>query len=412
MLNFHDNNLFIEQVRLLDIVEKYNTSTYVYSQDQIIKNFEKYTRELTEIAGGMICFACKSNSNGTILKLLAQHGAGADTTSGGEIYRCLKAGFNPDKIVYAGVGKTREEIAYAIKSNIFMFNVESEEELYVIDQIANQCQHKVRIAIRINPDVTPDTHSYIVTGSKGTKFGIPYEKAVQIYLNASKKKNLIVSGIHFHIGSQIVDLEPFKLAAQKIKSIIDILNTYNIKVNCINCGGGLGIKYNNTTNVISQHQLMTEMFNIFGKNNKFIFEPGRSIIANAGCMLVKVIYSKISGNKHFIITDAGMNDLIRPTLYGAYHEILPVFQHNNTQNVITDIVGPICETGDFLAKDIMFPIVKQNEVLIVKNTGAYCSSMSSEYNSRPKIAEVLVKNDNFMLIRKRACYDDLLLNEI
>jgi diaminopimelate decarboxylase len=413
MLNFHDNNLFIEQVRLLDIVEKYNTSTYIYSQDKIIKNFEKYTSELREIDEGLICFACKSNSNQTILKLLAQHGAGADTTSGGEIYRCLKAGFSPDKIVYAGVGKTPAEIEYAIKSNIFMFNIESEEELHSIDKIANQCKQKVRIAFRINPDVHPDTHSYIITGCKETKFGIPYEKAIQIYLTASKKKNIIISGIHFHIGSQITDIKPFKLAAQKIKVIIDTLKNYNIEIKYINCGGGLGIKYSKEINVLSQHQLMSEMFNIFGRNNKFIFEPGRSIIADAGCMLIKVIYRKISGNKHFIITDAGMNDLIRPTLYGAYHEILPVIKNNkHTQNFNTDIVGPICESGDFLAKDIIFPNVKQGEVLIVKNTGAYSASMSSEYNSRPKIAEVLINNDNFILIRKRAVYEDLLLNEL
>jgi diaminopimelate decarboxylase len=402
----------MEEVRLLDIVEKYNTSTYVYSQNQIISNFEKYTKELRELNDGMICFACKANSNRTILKLLAQRGAGADTTSGGEIYRCLKAGFNPEKIVYAGVGKTPEEIEYAIRNKIFMFNVESEEELNLIDKIAHKCQRKVRIAIRINPDVNPDTHLYIITGSKGTKFGIPYGEAVQIYLNASKRRNIIVSGIHFHIGSQICNIEPFKRAAHKIKSIINILKKNNITINYINCGGGLGVQYNQGDKVASQHELMTAMFDIFGKNNKFIFEPGRSIIANAGCMLIKVIYRKISEDKHFIITDAGMNDLIRPTLYGAYHEIITINKASyHTQNVKTDIVGPICESGDFLAKNIMFPIVKQGEVLLVKNTGAYGASMSSEYNSRPKIAEVLINNNNSMLIRKRASYDDLLLNE-
>ncbi|MDR0890599.1 MAG: diaminopimelate decarboxylase [Endomicrobium sp.] len=413
MFKFNNNDLFIEQVRLLDLVNKYKTSTYVYSKNKIIKNFEEYNKCLTEKNDSMICFACKANSNKTILTLLASLGAGADTTSGGEIYRCLQAGFNPLKIVYAGVGKTNEEIEYALKNNILMFNVESEEELNAIDQIANKCRTKARIAFRINPDVNPDTHSYIVTGSKETKFGIPYENAIKTYLNASKKKNIILYGIHFHIGSQILDIEPFKLAGKKIKLIIDNLKKHNIHIQYINCGGGLGIQYSkNDKNIISKYQLMSVMFEIFGENNKFIFEPGRSILADAGGLLIKVIYRKISGNKHFLITDAGMNDLIRPTLYGAHHDVIPITKTCITNNVLTDIVGPICESGDFLARNLNFPIVQQGEILLIKDTGAYGASMSSEYNSRPKIAEVLIDGEKAILIRKRANYNDLLLNEL
>jgi diaminopimelate decarboxylase len=410
MPQFKGNDLCIERVKLSDIAKKYKTSTYIYSKNKIVTNFENYKKALAP-REGLICFACKTNSNGTILKLLAKLGAGADTTSGGEIYRCLKAGFDPSKIVYAGVGKTAEEIEYALKSRIFMFNIESFEELDAIDKIAAKIKVKAKIAFRINPHVDPDTHSYIATGKKGTKFGIPYEEAVKAYLAAKQKKNIEILGIHSHIGSQILDISLFKLAARKIKKIVDSVEKNGIKLEYVNFGGGLGIEYIKGQKAPSPKQLMSELFPVFGENKKFIFEPGRSIIANAGHLLAKVIYRKISGGKSFLITDAGMNDLIRPTLYEAYHEILPV-KMTADKKVKTDVVGPICESGDFMGKDRMLPFVEQGGYLLITCTGAYGFAMSSEYNSRPFLAEILVNGDKTTLIRRRAKYEDLLLNEV
>jgi diaminopimelate decarboxylase len=412
MLKFKNNDLYLEEVKLSDIAKKYGTSTYIYSKKQILSNFGNYKKAFT-LRSGIICFACKTNSNGAILKLLAKLGAGADITSGGELYRCLRAGFEPSKIVYAGVGKTSEEIKYALKNKILMFNVESFEELNELNKIAGELKTEARIAFRINPHIDLDTHSYVATGKEGTKFGIPYEDALNAYLAATKKKYIKIIGIHSHIGSQILDIASFKLAAQKIKKIVSTIKANNINLKYINCGGGLGIKYSNDQKVIHPKQLMSAMISTFKsiKDIKFIFEPGRSIVGNAGYLITKVLYRKVSGDKNFLIIDAGMNDLIRPTLYGSSHEIFPV-KKTKSKKVKIDVVGPICESGDFIGKDMMLPIVRQGKLLLVTCTGAYGASMSSEYNSRPLLAEVLVDDDKFTLIRKRACYADLLLNEI
>jgi diaminopimelate decarboxylase len=412
MVKFKNDDLYLEKVKLADIAKKYGTSTYVYSKEQILNNFERYKKAFT-LSNGIICFACKTNSNVTILKLIAKLGAGADITSGGELYRCLRAGFEPSKIIYAGVGKTSEEIKYALRSKILMFNVESFEELNELNRIAGELKTKARIAFRINPHINPNTHSYVVTGKEGTKFGIPYEDALKAYLTARKRKNIKIIGIHSHIGSQILDIASFKLAAQKIKKIVDTIKVNKIKLDYINCGGGLGIKYSKDQRVPYPKQLMSAILPIFKsiKDVKFIFEPGRSIVGNAGYLITKVLYRKASGDKKFLITDAGMNDLIRPTLYGSSHEIFPV-KKTRSKKVKIDVVGPICESGDFIGKNMMLPIVKQGKFLLVTCAGAYGASMSSEYNSRPLLAEVLVDGDKFTLIRKRASYDDLLLNEI
>jgi diaminopimelate decarboxylase len=410
MIKFVKNELCIEQTPLSSVAKKYGTAVYVYSKNAIIANLQAYQKALKP-RGGVICFACKTNSTGQILKLLAKQGAGADTVSGGEIYRCLKAGFNPSKIVYAGVGKTAEEIEYALKSKILMFNVESYEELEAVNKIAGKLKVKAKIAFRVNPNVDPDTHSYIVTGKKGTKFGIPYEEAFEAYLIASKMKNILPAGVHTHIGSQILDIAPFILAAKKIKKLTDNLEKAGIRLEYINCGGGLGIKYRDEDKVPPVKELMSAVFGIFDKDKKFIFEPGRSIIADAGHLLAKVVYRKISGDKSFLITDAGMNDLIRPTLYEAYHGIVPV-KKTKGKKVNTDVVGPICESGDFMGKGRMLPVLGQGELLLIKCAGAYGSVMSSAYNSRPMLAEILVDGKKTSVIRKRGTYKDLALNEI
>jgi diaminopimelate decarboxylase len=405
MFSFKGNDLYIEEVKFSDIAAKYGTPVYIYSKDQIINNFKAYKDALSS-QDGLICFASKTNANDSILRVLSKLGAGADTTSGGEIFRCVKAGFYPSKIVYAGVGKTNEEIEYALKSKIFMFNVESFEELEAINKIAKKLKTKAKIAFRINPNVDPDTHSYITTGKEGTKFGIPYEDALRAYEIAKKYKNILPIGIHSHIGSQILKVEPFKIAAKKIKKIVDEAAAIGIDIQYINCGGGLGINYQSSQKAPAPKELMQAIFPIFGKDKKFIFEPGRSIIANAGHLLAKVIYRKKSGGKSFLITNAGMNDLIRPCLYEAYHEIIPI-KKTNAKKVKTDIVGPICESGDFMGKDRMFPILAQGEMLLITCAGAYGAAMSSEYNSRPLIAQVLVDKNKTVLIRKRGQYKDL-----
>jgi len=410
VLHFRKSDLYIEDVKLSDIAKKFGTGVYVYSKKQITDNFEAY-RKAVKSYDSIVCFACKSNSNGSVLKLLSKLGAGADTTSGGELYRCLKAGFEPSKIVYAGIGKTAEEIEYALKSKILMFNVESIEELDAINKIAGKLKTKAKIAFRINPNVDPDTHSYIVTGKKGTKFGIPYEEAVEAYIAAKSRKNIILSGIHTHIGSQILDITPFRLAAQKVKKIVDAVEKNGIRIEYINSGGGLGIKYCEGEAAPCAKQLADVIFPVFGKGRKFIFEPGRSIIGNAGHLLAKVLYRKSAGGKNFFITDAGMNDLVRPTLYGAYHEIVPV-KKTNAKKVKADIVGPICESGDFMGKDRTLAMQEQGSYILVKCAGAYGAAMSSQYNSRPLLAEVMVDGSKAVLVRKRASYKDLLLNEI
>ncbi|MDR3048860.1 MAG: diaminopimelate decarboxylase [Elusimicrobiota bacterium] len=410
MLSFKGNDLFIENVKLASLAKKFGTAVFVYSKSQILSNFKAYQDGLAK-REGLICFACKTNSNQTILKILSKAGAGADVTSGGEIFRCLKAGFEPSKIVYAGVGKTDEEIEYALKNKIFMFNVESIEELYAIDKIAGRLKTKAKIAFRINPNVNPHTHKYITTGKEGTKFGIAYKAVVSAYILAKKCPNIVVIGIHSHIGSQILEIEPFKIAAQKIKNLVDEIEKNGIKIEYIDCGGGIGIEYEKSQKAPAPNQVMNAIFAIFGKDKKFIFEPGRSIMANAGHLLCKVIYRKNSGGQSFLITDAGMNDLIRPSLYQAYHEILPV-KKTNAKKVKTTVVGPICESGDFMGNDRMLPILAQGEYLLITCAGAYGAAMSSQYNSRPLLPEVLVENSKIQLIKKRASYNDLLLNEV
>jgi diaminopimelate decarboxylase len=410
MLNFKGKDLYIESVKVSDIAKKYGSAIFIYSKNQLLENLKKYQ----SLSGNktLICFACKTNSNGSILRIVAKAGAGADTTSGGEIFRCLQAGFNPSKIVYAGVGKTQEEIEYALKNKIFMFNVESFEELEAINKIAAKLKTKANIAFRINPEVDPHTHSHIVTGKKGTKFGIPYNEAIKAYIMAKNYKNILPIGIHSHIGSQILDIEPFKLAANRIKKIVNEVEKNGLKIDYVNCGGGLGVAYEKNQKAPLPSKLFSAITNIFkGENRTFIFEPGRSVIAEAGYLLCKVIYRKKSGGKSFLIVDAGMNDLIRPSLYDAYHDIVPI-KKISANRVKTDIVGPICESGDFMGKDRMLPILNQGEYLLVTCAGAYVAAMSSQYNSRPLLPEVLVYGDKVSLIRKRSSYKDLLLNEI
>lgn len=405
-IKYIKNELFIEGLSATKIAELYGTPAYIYSKELILNNFNSYKKAFNN---DIVCYAVKANSNQTLLEILAGLGAGADIVSGGELFKALRAGINPQKIVYSGVGKTAEEIKYALESNILMFNVESYEELCAINKIAKQMNKKARIAFRVNPNVDPDTHKYIATGKHGTKFGIKYEDAIDMYISASKMDNIEIIGIDTHIGSQILKIEPYKLAALKISKLIDKLESMNIKLKYIDIGGGLGIKYEKNQKPPKPIELKKAVMSVFGKykDKTLIVEPGRSIIGDTGVMLGKVIYRKKSGNKNFLIVDIGMNDLIRPTLYDAYHNILPV-KKTSKKPVTMDIVGPICESGDFIAKDRKFPLLEQGDLIAVECIGAYGSAMSSQYNSRKRSRGIIVDGKKVIHIRRRDEFEDLL----
>lgn len=408
--NYKNGELFAEDVSIKDIVYKVGTPVYIYSYNTLIRHFNAYEKAFESIPH-IICFALKANSNSAIIRLLGKQGCGADVVSGGELFRALNAGIPPQKIVYAGVGKTEEEIRYALKSKILMFNVESDNELIEIDRIASKMKTKAPIALRINPDIDPQTHPYISTGLKKHKFGIPIEKALDSYSIANNLKNIEIVGVHKHIGSQITDVTPYVDAIKRILILIDTLIKQGISIRYLDIGGGLGITYKEETPPLPSH-LAKSILPLLSKHKlTLVLEPGRSIVGNAGILLTKVLYLKKTEEKEFIIVDAGMNDLIRPSIYGAYHEILPVIKNNN-KTITADIVGPICESGDFFAKDREIQQVKQGDYLAIMSAGAYGYTMSSNYNSRPRSAEVLVKNGIYAIIHQREKYKDLIKGEV
>ncbi len=412
MLKYIKNNLFIENVAVSKLVKKFGTPLYVYSQKELESNFNSY-KEAFKSVDSIICYAMKANSNHNILKHLAKLGAGADIVSGGELYRALKAGIKPQKIVYSGVGKTSKEIEFALKSNILMFNVESLEELDKIDAIAGKLKTKARISFRVNPNVDAHTHKYITTGKEGNKFGIKYEDAFDIYIKASKMKNIEVVGVDSHIGSQILDVAPFKVAAEKMSKLIDKLESNGINIKYIDIGGGLGIKYKPADKPQTPADLRKMIMPVYSKykNKTIIVEPGRAIVGDTGILIGEVLYRKTSGTKNFVVTNVAMNDLIRPALYESYHNIIPVKKSSKKQQVV-DVVGPICESGDFIAKDRKLPVFEQGDFIAVECAGAYGRAMSSQYNSRPRGAEVLVNGSKVKVIRKAETIEDLMSKEI
>ncbi|MCX8030542.1 MAG: diaminopimelate decarboxylase [Thermodesulfovibrionales bacterium] len=407
---YKNSELYVEEIPVRHLAKKIGTPLYIYSYNTLVRHYKAYEKAFEAIPH-IICFALKANSNSAILKLLSNQGCGADVVSGGELFKALNCGIPSDKIVYAGVGKTEEEIKFALKSKILMFNVESENELIEIDRIAGKMKTQAPIALRINPDIDPKTHPYISTGLKKHKFGIPIEKALDSYKLATQLKNIKIVGVHKHIGSQITEVAPYVDALKRILLLVDNLIKQDILIRYLDIGGGLGITYKEETPPLPSN-LAKGILPLLSKHNlTLVLEPGRSIVGNAGILITKVLYLKESGEKNFIIVDAGMNDLIRPSIYGAYHEIIPI-KEKAEDTIVADIVGPICESGDFLAKDRQIRKVKQGEYLAVMSAGAYGFTMSSNYNSRPKAAEVLVKDDKFAVIRKRESYKDLIKGEI
>ncbi|GAB4542603.1 MAG: diaminopimelate decarboxylase [Thermodesulfovibrionia bacterium] len=405
--NYKNSDLYAEDVLIKEIVERVGTPVYIYSHRTLLRHLKAY-QDAFDSHPHLICFALKANSNLAIVRLLARNGCGADVVSGGELFLALKAGISPTRVVYAGVGKTEDEIAYALRSGVLMFNVESSDELRTIDEIAGRLKVKAPIALRVNPDIAPETHPYISTGLRESKFGIPIEDAIENYLLAKGLQNIEILGIHKHIGSQITDLSPFVEALRGVLLLAVELVRHGIRIRHLDIGGGLGIPYKGDEVPPKPSELSKAILPLI-KDHDFnlILEPGRSIVGNAGILVTKVLYTKRHGKKNFIIVDGGMNDLIRPSLYNAYHDIIPVKKHRG-KRIVADVVGPVCESGDFFAKDRELSMPKRGDLLAVMSAGAYGFTMSSNYNGRPRPAEVLVKGKDFFVIRQREDYNDLI----
>ncbi len=411
MHHFHYQNgeLYCEAVPIRRIAEAAGTPFYLYSHATLSHHLRTFDAAF-EGYPHIVCFAVKSNSNLAILRLLINLGAGVDIVSGGELYRSLKAGVDPSKVVYSGVGKNEDEIRMSLKAGILMFNIESSQELGEISRIAGRMKTRARIALRINPDIDPQTHPYISTGLRKNKFGINIEQALQDYRRARELPNIEVVGVACHIGSQITELGPFLEAVRRLKELIYKLNQEGIKIRYLDLGGGLGITYDQETPPHPREYGAALVKELQGLDCTLILEPGRVLVGNAGILVTQVHYTKDTEAKHFIIVDAGMNDLARPSLYGSYHAIWPVVEKERPE-VTASLVGPICESGDFLAKDRPMPAFVPGELVAVMSAGAYGFSMSSNYNSRPKVSEILVKDDAFYVIRKRETYRQLIWGE-
>ncbi len=407
------NYLYCEKVKLQELAEKFGTPLYVYSYNTLIDHYLKLKAAFKPV-NPLICYSVKANSNLAILKALVEKGSGLDIVSGGELYRALKAGCPAERIVYASVGKTDKEIEEAVSKGILFFNVESKSELQNINRIAGKLKKRANVAIRINPDVEPKTHKFITTGKLTNKFGIDLKSAYDMLLLSGHYPNLDISGLHIHIGSQITEGDSFVAAITKVINFIGELKKAGVKLKYLNIGGGLGIVYDGEKPQTAD-KYAKKVLPILKKTKlKIIMEPGRFIVGNAGILIAKVLYVKATPKKKFVIVDGGMNDLIRPSLYGAYHQINPLYVEDdkNIELEKVDVVGPICESGDFFAKERKIAKVIEGDYIAVMSAGAYGFSMSSNYNSRRKACEIMVKGDKVFEIRKRDSYEDLVRNEV
>jgi len=400
-----NGELYAEGVRIADIAERVGTPFYLYSRAALVASYRAYTTGFGK-AKHLVCFSVKANSNLAVLRTLAREGSGFDVVSGGELARVLRAGGDAKKIVFSGVGKQPHEVREALEAGILMFNVESPAELDMIDAVAREMGKRAPIALRINPDVDPKTHPYISTGLRTAKFGIGMERCGEDYDRAAKMKGLEVVGADCHIGSQLTSTEPFAEAARRMKTLLERLDQASIPIRYLDMGGGLGISYNEEKPPSAEEYARNLVGALGGRDVTLIVEPGRSIVGNAGILVTRVLFHKGNNEKNFVVVDAAMNDLMRPMLYQAYHGIEAVVQTD--QRFKADVVGPICETGDFLARDREVPNVAPGGLLAVMSAGAYGFVMSSNYNTRPRAAEVLVDGARFDVVRRRETLDDLL----
>ncbi|HAR98985.1 MAG TPA: diaminopimelate decarboxylase [Syntrophus sp. (in: bacteria)] len=406
---FRQDRLFCEETPVETIAEAVGTPFYLYSYRTLTRHFQVFDEAFAGVPH-LICYAVKANSNIALLGIFARAGGGADIVSGGELYRAVKAGIPPAKIVYSGVGKRIDEIEYALREGILMFNVESPQELELIDETAARIGKRAGIALRVNPDVDPETHPHISTGLKENKFGIDVPRSLEAYRRAKRLSSLDIKGVSCHIGSQVTKISPFVEALERIKRLIVLLREEGIAIGYLDLGGGLGITYDRETPPHPTEYARALLEASREMDCTFIFEPGRVIVGNAGILVTRVLYTKETEDKRFLIVDAGMNDLVRPSLYQAYHQLQPVVGEGREERVY-DVVGPICESGDYLAKGRSLPDLKRGELLAVMSAGAYGFAMASNYNSRPRVPEVLVRGSEYAVIRKRERYEDLITGE-
>lgn len=403
--SYKSGELYCEGVKVSSIAAKVGTPVYIYSYKTLVEHYRKIV-EAFKAADPIVCFAMKANSNLAILKALVNEGAGFDIVSGGELKKARLVKGNMKKVVFASVGKTEEEITEAIKAGILLFNVESKPELAEIDRLARKFKKQVQAALRVNPDIDVPTHEKINTGSLKKKFGIDLKTAREIFLDQKSYRNVKVNGVHIHIGSQITQGEPFLAAIKKALKFIDGLDAEGVRIDYFDIGGGLGILYKDETPQTAAEYAAKVLPLIKGRKFKLIMEPGRFIVGNAGIFIARKLYLKDNGVKKFMIVDAGMNDLARPSMYGSYHEIVPVKQTKKTK-IVCDVVGPICESADVFAHDRELPPVDDGELLAMLSAGAYGYAMSSNYNVRPRVAEVLVKGSKWELVQERQTFKDL-----
>ena len=407
---YGEGGLRCEGVALAEIAESAGSPTYVYSYAALEKSY----RELEEAFSGLdhlVCYAVKANGNLSVLRALASLGAGADIVSGGELYRAMKAGFDPKKVVFAGVGKTDAEIMAALGERILVFNVESASELERIEDLAGRFGKRARVSLRVNPDVDPGTHAHISTGQGESKFGIPIDEALRLAEKIEGYGNVDLIGIHQHIGSQITKIAPHAEAIEKSAGLIEELKNRGFDIRYFNIGGGLGIRYKDEDVPTPKEYIDTIRPSLEATGAKILCEMGRYVAGNAGTLLTRVVYRKKSGAKSFIVADAGMNDLLRPSLYDAHHEVRAV-KEDGAASLKADLVGPVCESGDYLARDRGLPDAAEGDLLALMGAGAYGFSMSSNYNSRPRAAEVMVKGDRWAVIREREHNADLIKGEV
>jgi diaminopimelate decarboxylase len=406
---YQGNELFCEDVAVKDIAARVGTPFYLYSHATLSRHMEAFTNAFASVPH-LVCYSIKANSNLAVLKTFVNLGVGFDIVSGGELFRARQVGCDPAKIVYSGVGKTEPEIEAALEAGILMFNVESPQELETIDRVAGRLGKKAGIAIRVNPDVDPQTHPYISTGMKKAKFGINIAGALEDYRRAASLPNIEVIGVDCHIGSQLTKLSPFVDAIKKVRELVETLQQEGFAIKYLDLGGGLGITYKDEEPPTPADYAEAIIEATRGLDVTLVFEPGRMVVGNAGILVAKVLYVKKGEAKNFVIVDAAMNDLARPALYGSYQGIEAV-DRSTAATMLADVVGPICESGDFLAQDRQVPAFKQGDLLAVSSAGAYGFSMASNYNSRPRTPEVMVKGDQVLVVRQRETFDDLIRGE-
>lgn len=408
----NSNELFVEGVAIRDIAEKVGTPFYCYSKKTLIENFQNYTKafDQAEITDYKVCYAIKANANIHLVEILTDLGAGIDAVSAGEVFRGIKSGADPKKIVFAGVGKTRQEMEYALNNGVEEFSVESVPEMFLLNEVAISLNKKAKFSLRVNPNVDAKTHEKISTGKKGDKFGVDIEQAEDVYNQASKLAGLEIYGISTHIGSQITTLEPFQAAYKKLRELCLTLRSNGHKISSLDFGGGIGILYKDE-NTLSLNEYAKLLKEITGDLDvKITIAPGRSIAGTAGILATSIIFLKETAVKDYAIIDAAMNDLMRPGLYGSYHEVLPVVKKTGQKSTY-DLAGPVCESTDIMAKSRELTNPESDDLLALLSAGSYGSSMSNEYNARPMIPEVLVDGDQFKIIRRRPSFDEMLTLE-